>query len=252
MRPSAATVSIALHAAAVTGLLCLRSAGVIQARPHAKPSSRLVALPAPARWVNSSGGGQRDLLPASRGRLPPPPTRSVFVPPAAHILNEHPKLAIEQAIVLPPDAKFPDVALDRIGNPFGVDGPLSGGRGGPGGIGEGGCCGVGNGDGPGFGGTAVAHAEKPKRVTRRPQLVYKVEPEYSDDARRAKIQGIVLLAANVDIRGRLQDIRVVRPVGLGLDEKAIAAAMLWRFQPAVADDHPVSYPVTIEVSFRLL
>jgi TonB family protein len=166
--------------------------------------------------------------------------------------NEHPALPVAQALLLEPDTIAPIVPFDRIGDPFGVDGPLSGGRGGPGGIGDGGCCGVGDGNGSRLGGdAAVVHAPRAK-VARPPQLIYKVEPEYSEEARKAQFQGVVVLAAEIDASGAVQSLRIIRPLGLGLDEKAIAAASLWRFRPAMAEGRPVSYPVTIEVNFRLL
>ena len=56
----------------------------------------------------------------------------------------------------------------------------------------------------------------------------------------------------MDENGRTGKIRVVQPLGLGLDEKAIAAAALWRFRPATAEGKAVPYSVTIEVNFRLL
>jgi len=61
-----------------------------------------------------------------------------------------------------------------------------------------------------------------------------------------------MLTAVVDANGRLTDIRVLAPLGLGLDERALAAVALWRFHPAKADGRPVAYPVHIEVNFRLL
>jgi protein TonB len=75
---------------------------------------------------------------------------------------------------------------------------------------------------------------------------------YSEEGRKARVQGVVVLAAEIDANGRTGKIRVVQPLGLGLDERAIAAAALWRFHPATSDGQPVPYPVTIEINFRLL
>jgi len=79
-----------------------------------------------------------------------------------------------------------------------------------------------------------------------------VEPEYSDEARKAKYSGTVLLSIVVDERGIPRDIRVVRPLGLGLDEKAIEAVRHWRFRPGMKNGRPVNVRATVEVSFRLL
>jgi protein TonB len=249
MRPSAATTSAAVHGAAVLSLLFLFHVDRLPPGPVPGRNLYIPLLRTPPRWRRDAGGGQRESLPASKGPLPPHATRRVFVPPTANILNDHPRLPIEQAILEQP---APDVSLNAVGDPFGLAGPLSGGRGGPGGIGDGGCCGVGNGKGPGLGGaTAPPPMPKPRKIS-LPVLIYKVEPEYSEEARKAKYQGVVVLVAEVDGDGKTRNMRVIRALGLGLDEKAIAAASLWRFRPATADGQPVPYPVTIEVNFRLL
>jgi len=68
----------------------------------------------------------------------------------------------------------------------------------------------------------------------------------------AKYSGTVLLSIVVDERGIPRDIRVVRPLGLGLDEKAIEAVRHWRFRPGMKNGRPVNVRATVEVSFRLL
>jgi TonB family protein len=85
-----------------------------------------------------------------------------------------------------------------------------------------------------------------------PQLLFKVEPEYSEEARKAKFQGTVVLYVVVDEKGMPRDLKVVRPLGLGLDEKAIEAVTKWRFKPGYKDGRPVAVAATIEVNFRLL
>ncbi len=83
-------------------------------------------------------------------------------------------------------------------------------------------------------------------------MLSKVEPEYSEEARKAKYSGVVLLSIVVDEHGLPRDIRVIRPVGLGLDEKAVEAVTQWRFRPGLKGGRPVAVQATIEVSFRLL
>jgi TonB family protein len=85
-----------------------------------------------------------------------------------------------------------------------------------------------------------------------PQITYKVEPEYSDEARVAGLEGAVVLRVVVDTDGKPRDGRVIRGLGLGLDEKAIAAVANWRFQPATKDGQPKAVQAQIEVNFRLL
>jgi TonB family protein len=85
-----------------------------------------------------------------------------------------------------------------------------------------------------------------------PVPVYKPEPEYSEEARKAKFQGTVMLAIVVDTDGKAKEIRVLRPLGMGLDEKAVEAVQKWRFKPGQKDGHPVPVRANVEVSFRLL
>ena len=85
-----------------------------------------------------------------------------------------------------------------------------------------------------------------------PVPVYKIEPEYSEAARRAKYQGTVVLGVLVDSSGHVASARVLRPLGLGLDEKAVEAVVQWRLKPAIRNGLPVAMSATIEVNFRLL
>ena len=80
-----------------------------------------------------------------------------------------------------------------------------------------------------------------------PALPYKVEPEYSEEARKAKHQGIVVLYVEVDPSGRAQNLRVLQSLGLGLDEKAIEAVRKWKFRPGYKDGKPVTVAATVEV-----
>jgi TonB family protein len=85
-----------------------------------------------------------------------------------------------------------------------------------------------------------------------PQLMVKFEPEYSEEARKAKYQGTVILNVEVDSTGRVTDARVVHSLGLGLDEKAMEAVRKWRFKPGEKDGQPVTMHAEVEVNFRLL
>jgi TonB family protein len=85
-----------------------------------------------------------------------------------------------------------------------------------------------------------------------PALIYKVEPEYSEEARKAKYQGTVVLYVEVEPNGRAQNMRVIQSLGLGLDEKAMEAVRKWKFRPGNKNGKPVTVVATVEVSFRLL
>jgi protein TonB len=156
---------------------------------------------------------------------------------------ENPKLAVQQAMVDAPDI---NINAADIGDPMGKIGPLSGGPGGPSGIGDGTGRSIGNGAGPG----GISY--KALGITQEPKLLHAEEPEYTDEARRARHQGSVLLAIDVDVNGRVTNIRVIRSLGLGLDEKAIDAVMKWKFRPAMAGGRPVTAPAQVQVTFHLL
>ncbi|MGD0498084.1 MAG: energy transducer TonB [Bryobacteraceae bacterium] len=83
-----------------------------------------------------------------------------------------------------------------------------------------------------------------------PRVLYKKEPEYSVEARLAKLSGTVVLSVEVGPDGLAHNIQVVRSLGMGLDEKAIEAAGAWRFEPGKKDGAPVTVQVAIEVNFR--
>ena len=201
------------------------------------------------------GGGQNSPLPASKGKLPRFSMQQ-FAPPTPVIKNENPKLAVEPTLLGPPDLQVANVDMNVFGDPFGKIGPPSAGPGTGGGIGTGKGTGVGpgrgGGFGPGSGGGAGGGIFRVGNGVSAPRLVKKVEPEYSEEARKAKYQGTVVLAVQVWEDGRAHNITVVRSLGLGLDEKATEAVRQWRFVPGRKQDKPVKVAATIEVNFRLL
>ncbi|HWQ55014.1 MAG TPA: TonB family protein [Bryobacteraceae bacterium] len=84
-----------------------------------------------------------------------------------------------------------------------------------------------------------------------PKLLLKTEPQYSDEARAAKVQGAVVLYAEIGPDGMARNVQVIRPLGLGLEEQAVRAVQQWRFAPGTRDGAPVTVAATIEVNFRL-
>ncbi len=203
----------------------------------------------PCEQVSScGGGGNRDKLRASLGVLPRI-TRMQITPPTTHIMNLVPKLTVEETIVAP------NVELPRqqgpLGDPFhGVQGPSSDGPGKRGGIGQGCCGGIGPDQGPGAGHGNPAYL----RITggvKPPKAVYAPDPEYSEEARKIKQQGTVVLWVVVGADGRVRDVRVQRSLGFGLDEKALEAVRMWKFEPARVDHQPVAVQINVEVRFRL-
>jgi TonB family protein len=84
-----------------------------------------------------------------------------------------------------------------------------------------------------------------------PKVVFSPDPEYSEEARKAKLQGVCVLSIIVDPQGKPEDIKVARSLGMGLDEKAIEAVKRWKFKPAMKDGKPVAVAVNIQMVFRL-
>ena len=201
------------------------------------------------------GGGDRSPLPASKGRLPKIAPRQ-FTPPVAVIQNQNPKLVMEPTIVVPPNVPLPNVNMPNYGDPLARIGPPSNGPGSGGGIGSGSGGGIGSGKGPGFGpgegGGVGGGVFRVGGGVTAPTLLFKVEPEYSEEARRAKYQGTVVLYVEVAPDGKARNMKVIRSLGLGLDEKAMEAVNKWKFRPGYKDGKAVTVAATIEVNFRLL
>jgi TonB family protein len=241
-------LSLLIHAAAIALLIAISSRPISR---HSLPITALRVDPSPHRLVSpyvhrgGGGGGERSLLSASRGKLPKLARRQ-FTPPSATPRDVHAVLVMEPALVAPPDLRLLQTALLRIGDPFGRDGPASSGPGSGGGIGDH--------KGPGFGiddGGGIGVAGRSGSVT-APAVLYRVDPEFSEEARKAKYQGTVVLTIEVGEDGRPRRFRIVRGLGLGLDQKAMEAVAQWKFRPAMRNGRPVRAPATIEVNFRLL
>lgn len=196
------------------------------------------------------GGGARQPLDASKGKLPKPKPKQ-FTPPRVEDLPAH--LPMPASIIAPDD--IPNIDATNFGDPLSKLGIPSNGSG-LGGIGTGMGGGVGSGKGAGVGpGSGGGFGNGVYRIgggVSAPSVLSKVEPEYSEEARKAKWQGTVVLSLVVDDQGRPQNLKVLRSLGLGLDQKAIEAVEKWRFKPGMKDGKAVPVMATIEVNFRLL
>ena len=215
--------------------------------------SPYVLPPAKDQSGGGGGGGDRDKLQASKG-APPKFAREQFTPPAVVIRNPDPKLPMAPTVVGPPDLKIS--SMPNLGDPLSkVLGPPSNGTGSGGGIGSGSGGGVGSGRGPGvgpgYGGGIGGGAYRVGGGVSAPRAIYQPDPEYSEEARKAKYQGTVVLWCVVGPDGRVRDVKVQRSLGLGLDEKAIEAVKTWKFEPARKDGTPVAVQINVEVNFRL-
>lgn len=199
------------------------------------------------------GGGDHDIVDVSKGKLPKFDKQQITPPQI--VRNDKPKLPIPPTIVMP-NVKLPDANMPNLGMPssnqvaLASNGAGSGsgmGNGNGGGLGNGSGNGIGNGTGGGYGG-GVYHVGGGVSA---PSLIFSVDPEFSDEARRAKYQGICIVSMIVDAQGNPQHVRVSRPLGMGLDQKALDAVRQYRFKPAFFQGHAVPVEISIEVNFRI-
>lgn len=215
-----------------------------------------VVLPEAAKRIGGGGGGGlRQPEPAAQGRSPKPAPRQLILPSTPRTV-EQPKLTVEPTIIAQSNAPIPQVNMPNFGDPLSKVAGTSMGTGSGGGIGSGTGTGVGSGKGgglgPGEGGNMGGGVFRVGAGVTRPAPIYKPDPEYSEEARKAKFQGEVLLSIIVDENGNTRDIRVARSLGLGLDEKAMEAVAKWRFRPAMKEGRAVPVRVNVAVTFRLL
>ena len=236
-------LSLLLHVVLIVLLMFLTS------RPMSHPPSlvprRSVPLAPPRRVLiadQHSGGSNQTSLPARRG-TPPPIARRTFIPP---VTVRDPRLPMPISVAF--EVPAVEISQAQIGDPSGLLATGALGPRGTNGVGNDGCCG---GIGESKSGRPGISSGRGHPIT-SPQLLYKVEPEFSEEARKAKYQGVVVLVIEVDVSGRPRNLRVLHGLGLGLDEKAIDAVARWRFRPAYQDGKPVVSQATVEVTFRLL
>lgn len=211
--------------------------------------------PSTKKAGGGGGGGERNPAPPSKGRLPRFSLEAQLTPPVAVVRNPNPKLTAEPTVVVPPNIQIQSPNIAAYGDPLADSRIPSGGPGSGGGIGTGFGGGVGSGQGPGVGpGWGGGYGGNVFRIggsVSAPVCLFCPEPEYSEEARKAKYQGVVVLWAIVDESGRARNIRLQKSLGLGLDEEAVRAVQNWRFKPAERGGKPVPVYMTIEVNFRL-
>jgi len=260
--PASSAVSFVTHAV-IIGLILLFTLAqwrerAIQKKMAVTPVDVSPFIPAsPAKDVmgGGGGGGNHETVEASKGKLPKM-SKTPLAPP--QILKiDHPKLAVEPAVLMPQQIKLPDNPnMPNIGIPqspqiaLASQGSGSGsgfGHGSGGGIGSGSGGGVGPGSGGGYGGGLMSVGGG----VSAPQVLHSVEPEFTDDARRANYQGSVSIKLIVDSQGNPQDVRLASHLGMGLEEKAIEAVKQYKFRAAMYQGHPVSVQILVDVAFHL-
>jgi TonB family protein len=210
-------------------------------------------LPVEKAPGGGGGGGEHHLVVPTKGHVPTIVRIQPPLAPPQIVRVKGPELPVEPTvqIKIPDSNKLPNlgmpqsqqVALASQGN-----GSASGfGFGMGGGVGAGRGVGAGPGSGGGYGGGLMSVGGG----VSAPEVLHSVEPEFTEEARRADYQGSAAIQLIVDSQGNPQDVRVVRHLGMGLDQKAVEAVRQYRFRPALYQGHPVSVQMVIEVDFHL-
>jgi protein TonB len=199
----------------------------------------------PKATMMGGGGGQRGPTPVTKGSLPKFADTQI-VPPKAPPMEE-PKIKIDPTIEVQKDLKMANNTMPNFGMP---NSPLVGAS-----MGNGKGTGIGSGSGSGLGaGSGGNYGGGPKHIgggISAPVLIYSVEPEFSEEARKAKTAGNVLVNLWVDEHGLPTHVRVLRGVGMGLDEKAVEAVKQYKFKPAMEAGKPVLVELNVEVNFQI-
>ncbi len=209
------------------------------------------------KMSGGGGGGDRNPIPASKGKLPKF-SMTQLAPPSVVIMNPNPVLPVIPTVVVPPEIKLPQPNLPNYGDPLAASVTASNGPGSGGGIGTGSGGGVGSGSGPGVGpgeggGIGGGRFHVGRDGIGDPICVYCPTPQYTEEARKARYQGVVVVEVVILPDGRTSDVRVVRGLGMGLDEKALEMVRTWRFKPMIGPGgRAVPVELDVEVAFRLL
>ena len=210
------------------------------------------------------GGGRKAPTPPSKGQLPKFSLTPPIIAPRPEPQLKTPSLPVMETVQVDPRLEPPRIADMPTGDPKGVPGPPSPGPGSGGGIGSGSGGGIGSGDGtgvgpgrgynmgggdPNLGGgdrNAVATA-----VDQKPVPLNSPSPRYTEEARKNKIQGVVLARVLVGPDGTVKQAKITRGLPDGLNENAIQAAYQIRFRPAMKGGQPVAFWVAVQIEFNL-
>jgi protein TonB len=249
-RSAASTwTAVGIHAAIIGLIAILIAAKVPIAAPVKNAVTALLEPPpppvAPKETKIGGGGGQHDLGPVTQGHLPKLAQTQIVPPKAPPTIP--PKLAVEPTVVVQPNLKLADNTMPNLGAPNSNLKGFSMGNGNGTGIGSGDGAGI----GPGSGGNIGGGVYQVGGSVRPPIAIYTPDPEFSEEARKAKFSGNVVVSLIVDASGNPKNVHVLRGVGMGLDEKAVAAVQQYKFKPALQNGKPVAVYLNVEVNFQI-
>ena len=263
----------AVHAGIAATLILISTIGVPQAaerRVHVEPvNTRLVFIASPGPGGGGGGGGLRQKAPPPRAQRKgkssldsPVPVRKAPKPIEAAPKPEPPAPPppVKPEPLPPVVAPVATVAASEIDRPGVIDEPApkqseSRGPGAGGGVGSGSGTGLGKGEGSGIGdgsgGGMGGGPYRPGSGVMPPRLLREVKAGYTEDARRANLEGEVVLEIVVRRDGSVSDVKLLSGLPRGLNERAIAAVRQWRFAPATRLGQAVDVIVEVAVEFKL-
>ncbi|HUA02093.1 MAG TPA: energy transducer TonB [Candidatus Aquilonibacter sp.] len=257
---SKVVISVAVHVVAIALIVLLplllpewlspytTKASDVDLTPIDTSVSKYLPLLKPAAKRAGGGGGQHDLAPAVKGQ-PPKFSYTQISRPLVHP-PLHPEIAVTPTILGNPNIVLPNNNMPNWGDPLShsTNGDsLGNGRGN----------GIGNGNGNGLGpgqqwGTGGGVPSEGTGGYGYPTCLYCPHADYSDEAMKVKVQGVVELMAIITADGRVTDVHIAKGLGFGLDEKALEAVRTWRLKPAMGPDgKPAAVRAPIEVTFQL-
>jgi protein TonB len=245
--PTSTAIAVVFHAVVIALVVWALATGV-KVITATKPLT-IVALDAPPPpsppklKMAGGGGGQKGPAPVSKGS-PPKFSPTQIVPPKLAV--DKPKLAVMPTIDVDPNIHM-QTNMPNIGMANAPNVGVSMGNGNGNGLGSG----NGNGLGPGSGGNTGGGVRQVGGGVSAPTLLFKIDPEFSEEARKAKMSGLVLVGLIVDEKGNATRVHVIRGLGMGLDEKAVEAVRQYRFKPAMENGKPVKVEVDVEVNFQI-
>jgi TonB family protein len=265
-------VSGTLHAGVIAAVVLITTFGLAPTATTLVTDSRaedlhMVFIATPGPGGGGGGGGLRQPAPPPKAlregrhtlssplpvRRPPPPVEPAVTPPEPPpqpLKSEPLPTIVAPIITAPADNRDRIGVLQQAKTEVDSRGPGQGGGVGTGkgtGIGEGDGTGVGEGSGGGTGGGPY----RPGSGIEPPRLLREVKADYTDEGRRLGIKGEVVLELIVRRDGTVSDVKVLRRLGSGLDDRAIQAVRQWRFAPATRHGTPVDVIVQVAVEFNL-
>jgi periplasmic protein TonB len=248
--PKATATAAALYSLLILLFLWWGTRTIQQLQTQKQLQITAVTIPPPMKLEKTTmggGGGQRGPTPVARGHLPKFAEIQI-TPPKAPPLEQSKIPMPDPTIEVQKNLKMADNNMPNIGMPSSnvVGSSLGNGTNGTG-VGSGG----GPGLGPGSGGNCCGGLRQIGGGVSQPIPISTPEPEFSEEARKKKQPGIVTVELIVDTHGRPQNVRLVRGVGMGLDEKAIEAVRLYTFHPTMENGRPVPVKMDVQVNFEI-